>query len=133
MIYVHRYLTIDSYIVLERRDSWDRIIPSDQHDYLDWLAAGGVPIREAAGRFLSVVNNEIVEDPNKASILAAEEAARQAEIARIAAKLAAINDNLPTWTQVKTAINNIGSLADAKAFLLRAARVIYWLAKDKAD
>ncbi|MFH1408434.1 MAG: hypothetical protein ABIH34_00865 [Nanoarchaeota archaeon] len=59
--------------------------------------------------------------------------ARLAEEARIAAKAQAFLDNLPSWAQIEAAVDNIGSLADAKAFLKKLARVTYWLAKDTAD
>lgn len=96
---------------------------------------------------ISIVGDEIKdwpealgEKPDRATIeqwIAEYEpikaAADQAEADRIAAKIAAISDNLPSWEQVETAVNNIGNLADAKAFLRKLARVVYWLAKDKAD
>ena len=44
-----------------------------------------------------------------------------------------IIDNLPSWSVVEAAINNISDLASAKAFMLKHARVTYWLAKNKAD
>lgn len=56
---------------------------------------------------------------------------REAEEARKAAKIQAMVDNLPSWAQVQNTINNISSLADAKAFLLKLSRVVYWMAKDK--
>jgi len=55
------------------------------------------------------------------------------EEARIAQKLEDIITNLPTWSQVDTAITNIASLADAKVFLRKLSRVVYWLAKDTAN
>jgi len=60
-------------------------------------------------------------------------AAEQAEVDRRAAKAQAFIDNLPSWDIVSTAIENIGSLSDAKAFLLKLARVVYWLVKDRED
>lgn len=42
-------------------------------------------------------------------------------------------ENLPTWLQVSNAVDNIASLAGAKAFLKKLARVVYWLAKNTAD
>lgn len=42
----------------------------------------------------------------------------------------AIVTNLPTWAQVETAVNNIGSLADAKAFLLKLSKVVYYHIKE---
>jgi hypothetical protein len=59
--------------------------------------------------------------------------ARLAEEARIAAKAQDFLDNLLSWSQVDTAITNIANLADAKVFIKKLARVVYWLAKDKAD
>jgi len=49
------------------------------------------------------------------------------------AKMQAFLDNLPPWTQVSTAVDNIGNLADAKVFLKKLARVVYWLARNQAD
>lgn len=59
--------------------------------------------------------------------------ARLAEEARIAAKAQAILDNLPSWAAVDAAVTNIANLADAKAFIRKLARVVYWLAKNQAD
>lgn len=44
-----------------------------------------------------------------------------------------IIDNLPSWSQVQTTISNISDLADAKVFLEKLTRVVYWLAKNAAD
>ena len=57
--------------------------------------------------------------------------ARLAEEARIAAKKQAIIDNLPSWAQVDQAVTNISNLADAKAFIRKLARMVYWLAKER--
>ena len=62
------------------------------------------------------------EDPNEIARIAEQEAKE----AILAAKAQAIIDNLPSWSQVKTKINNITDLAGAKAFLLKLARVVYW-------
>ncbi|KKK51377.1 hypothetical protein LCGC14_3115570, partial [marine sediment metagenome] len=37
-----------------------------------------------------------------------------------------IADNLPSWDQVETNINNISDMDSAKAFILKLARVVYW-------
>ena len=132
-MYAKKYTDETNYQVVEKWAGGERIIPHDQHDYLAWVAAGGVPTIEAAGRFLSVVDGVLVVDPNKATILAAEEAARQAEIARQAAKAQAIIDNLPSWAQVDTAIDNIANLADAKAFIKKLSRVVYLDVKNSVD
>ena len=42
-------------------------------------------------------------------------------------------DNLPSWSQVETAITNISSLADAKVYLGKLSRVVYLMAKNKVD
>ncbi len=44
-----------------------------------------------------------------------------------------IVDNLPSWSQVETNINNISGMDDAKTFLLKLSRVVYWLAKNQTD
>ena len=41
--------------------------------------------------------------------------------------------NLPSWPQVNNAINNISNLAEAKAFLKKLARVVYWDVKNRPD
>jgi hypothetical protein len=56
-----------------------------------------------------------------------------AEAARVEAKAQALVDNLPSWVQVSTAVDNISNLADAKVFIKKLARITYWLAKDKAE
>lgn len=50
---------------------------------------------------------------------------------QIVAKATAFESNLPSWAQVATAVDDISSLAEAKAFLKKLARVVYWLAKDQ--
>ena len=52
---------------------------------------------------------------------------------KAAQKAAAIVDNLPSWSQVKSNINNISNLTEAKAFLLKLSRVVYWDIKDEVD
>uniref|UniRef100_A0A6M3ILL1 Uncharacterized protein n=1 Tax=viral metagenome TaxID=1070528 RepID=A0A6M3ILL1_9ZZZZ len=47
-------------------------------------------------------------------------------------KQEAIIANLPDWTTVSTAVDNISNLADAKVFIKKLARVVYWLAKNSA-
>ena len=44
-----------------------------------------------------------------------------------------IIDNLPSWVQVETTINNISNMAEAKAFLLKLSRIVYWDVKNKKD
>jgi adenylosuccinate synthase len=66
-------------------------------------------------------------------IQAEELAIKQAEQAKIDARVQAVVANLPSWSQVNAAVTAISSLADAKAFIRKLARVVYWLAKDSAD
>ena len=46
------------------------------------------------------------------------------------AKQQAINAEIPSWSQVETACDNISSLAEAKAFIKKLSRVVYWLTKN---
>jgi len=50
--------------------------------------------------------------------------------AAIAAKAQAIIDNLPSWSAVDSAITGIQNLAEAKTFIRKLTRIVYWLAKD---
>jgi hypothetical protein len=75
-MYAHRYIDENTYQVIHYFNGGSRILRSDQHDYLAWLASGNVPTIEAAGRFLSVVDGKLIVDPEKDSILTAEAAAR---------------------------------------------------------
>jgi hypothetical protein len=51
----------------------------------------------------------------------------------LASKAQAFDDNLPSWSAVDQAVTNISNLADAKAFIRKLTRVVYWLARNKAD
>ena len=48
------------------------------------------------------------------------------------AKEQCVGENLPSWAAVEGAIDNIASLSDAKAFLKRLARVVYWDVKNQS-
>lgn len=60
-------------------------------------------------------------------------AAEQAEAARVAAKTQAIIDNLPSWAQVSDAIDNAFPNIAQRTVIKKLARIVYWLAKDKAE
>jgi hypothetical protein len=62
--------------------------------------------------------------------LANKQGIELAEQNRITAKETAISANLPTWTQVSTAVDAITNLAEAKVFIKKLSRVVYWLAKN---
>ena len=78
---------------------------------------------------------------------AALDAAAQAEADKIAAKAQAIIDNLPTWAEIQGRLDTIEADIEAattiaackavmKAMLVilrRLCRIVYWLAKDRAD
>lgn len=49
---------------------------------------------------------------------------------RLEQKARAMIDNLPSWVKVSTAVDNIANLADAKIYLKKLSRVVYWLARD---
>jgi hypothetical protein len=49
------------------------------------------------------------------------------------AKAQAIADNLLSWSQVSDVVDAISNLAEAKVFIKKLARVVYWLAKNKGD
>ena len=59
----------------------------------------------------------------------AARAAQTAQEAAQEAKAQAFLDNLPSWAAVSSAVDNIANLADAKAFIKKLARVVYWLAR----
>lgn len=125
-MYAKRYTDETTYQVIEYYEGGSRVIPTDQHDYAAWLAQGNTPTVEAAGRFLSVVDNQIVVDPNKAAILAAESAAQAAIEAARAAKAQEIIDNLPSWSAINTAIDGATTIAQLKVIVKKLARVVYW-------
>jgi F0F1-type ATP synthase epsilon subunit len=131
-MYVKQYNTETEYQVIEYYQGGSRIISHNQHDYLEWVALGNIPTVEAAGRFLSVVNGVLVVDPNKASILAAEEAARVVEQQKQAAKAQALIDNLPSWQAVSDAIDAADTVPKLRAIVKKIARVTYWIAKNSA-
>ena len=78
-----------------------------------------------------VTDAEYAEAIEQDPVTIANKQKEQSEQARIAAKAEAILTNLPTWAQVSTAVDNISSLAEAKVFIKKLARIVYWLAKDK--
>lgn len=65
-------------------------------------------------------------DPLEINALAEEEAKQ----ALVEAKLAAIQDNLPSWNTIKTAIESATTIAALKVIIKKLARVVYWLAKN---
>ena len=131
--YTHRYYTVNDYWVVEYHDNgFSRVV--DPHNELDWIAQGNSPKFESGDRFILIQpGGKVVEDPNKASILAAEAAAVQAEKDRIAAKAQAIVDNRPSWQAISDAIDSATTIAQLKAIVKKGLRVTYWLAKDKAE
>lgn len=130
--YTHRYTTLTEYqVVAHYDDGFSRVV--DPHNEVDWIAAGNTPEKTSGDRFILIVDGEPVLDPNKDSILAAEVAAVQTEANRIAAKAQAFIDNLPSWSQVETAVKAAFPDAKQQAIMLKICRVVYWLAKDQKD
>jgi hypothetical protein len=78
--------------------------------------------------FGHIITELKMTDEQKA-IIVAEQAAVQAIVT---AKNQAFIDNLPSWSAVDTAVTNIANLTDAKAFIRKLARVVYWLARNSA-
>ena len=78
-MYAHRYFTETEFQVIQYFNGGERVLQPDQHDYLAWAEAGNVPTIEAAGRFISVVDGELVVDPNMDAILFSE-----AKVAKLA-------------------------------------------------
>jgi len=76
----------------------------DWQDYLAWMAKGNTPAP--------------AETPE-------EIAASEARATKEAQMAQTLSQNLPTFAQVQTAIDNIGNLADAKAFLKKLVAVVY--------
>lgn len=132
MTYSHRYITPTEYEVWQHfSNGYSRKV--DPHNEVEWIAAGNTPAIESGDRFILIIDGVPTLDPNKDAILAAEAAASQAEADRIAAKAQAFLDNLPSWSAVQTAVDNISNLADARVFLKKLARIVYWLARDAED
>ena len=63
----------------------------------------------------------------------AKEEARLAEIKRLEAKAQDILDILPSWDKVSTAVDNISNFAEAKEYLKKLSRVVYWIARETED
>ena len=86
----------------------------------------GTPVDPETQKFDPATSTLIALDP--ADITPTAQAALDT-----AQKESDIIDNLPSWAQVQTAVNNISSMADAKAFILKLARVVYWDVKNRPD
>jgi len=99
----------------------------------------GRDVRWMDEQFNTPENSAIVADVTAkydtlaAAYLAEQQAAEQAQAATQAAKAQAFLDNLPSWPLISDAVDKIASLADAKIFIKKLARVVYWIAKDQAD
>lgn len=87
---------------------------SDFQKFLKWNQAQPTPM-----------NLEAVDQPTVDAYLA-KEALQDLRTKELV-------ENLPNWLRVSNAVDNISSLAGAKAFLKKLARVVYWLAKNTAD
>lgn len=82
--YEHVYLTKDTYRVYERNNKEVGFRFIDKPDlykpYQDWIALGNIPKKVSGSRFITIINDEVIEDANKDQILATERAmAKQME------------------------------------------------------
>ena len=84
---------------------------SDFREFLEWNKVQPTPL-----------DLEAVDQPTVAARLAREALQSQ--------RIQEIIDNLPSWSQVSNYVDRIGNLAEAKGFLKKLARVVYWLAKN---
>ena len=75
--YEHHYLSLSQYRVYELDEYRLRLRfiddPENYKPYQEWLAAGNIPEKVSGDRFISIVNGEVIENPDKDLILAAEE------------------------------------------------------------
>lgn len=138
--YTRRYATPKEYDCIAHYDNGtERVM--DPHNEAEWIAKTGLkPAAESGDRFILIVDGAPVWDPKKDAILAAEKAAATssaaaaaAEEARLQARAQAIIDNLPTWAEVEAAIEGVSTIAGLKVVVKKIARIVYWLAKDRAD
>lgn len=139
-IYTRRYFTPTEYeCIATYSDGTRRVM--HPHNEAEWIARTGiVPAAESGDRFIVVIGGVPQWDPNKDAILAAEAqaaadaaAAAAAEEARLQQKAHGIIDNLPAWKAVADAIEGATTIAALKVIIKKMARVLYWLAKDRAD
>jgi hypothetical protein len=77
---------------------------TDWQEYLKWVAEGNTPAP--------------AETPDEIAARLARET-KESQLAQT------LRDNLPTYAQVMTAVDNIANLADARAFLKKLAAVTY--------
>lgn len=84
---------------------------SDFREFLEWNKVQPTPL-----------DLEAVDQPTVDAYLIQEALQSQ--------RIQEIIDNLPSWKQVSNYVDKIGNLAEAKGFLKKLARVVYWLAKN---
>lgn len=94
---------------------------------------------ESAGYSAADIEEREVDEAGYQAALAADpvELAQAAALAALKAarevKAQDFLDNLPSWAAVKTAIEGATTIAALRVIVLKLARVVYWLARDKAD
>lgn len=96
----------------------------------DWILNGGDP-EAAEEREVDQAGYEAAkaEDP----VYIAEKNAAAEGLAAMAAKEKEIVENLPSWKEVSEAIDGVTTIAGLKVVVKKLARVVYWLAKNKAE
>ena len=70
-----------------------------------------------------------LDDQGEKEAALSEIAEKEANIAAKLAQAQEIIDNLPSWTTVQTAVQDISDLPEAKVFIEKLARVVYVLAR----
>jgi F0F1-type ATP synthase epsilon subunit len=122
-MFTRRFTDEKTYQVVEHCVGFDRVIPHDQHDYLKWCEAN-TPTIEAEGRFLSVVDGNLVIDPQKEVILAAEAAVQAAEIAAIEKKAQDIAAAKAQIVKIEADIDKASDITAMKAIVLDLVKQI---------
>jgi len=95
------------------------------------------PIRFSKKAFETLAWEDAARKPSWDSLLAEwdkytteQQIITQTQQAKTTARTQAIEGDLSSWDQLSTSVDKIENLADAKVFIKKLARIIYWLAKD---
>ena len=104
MHYSHQYIDENKFQVAKYFDNGDsQNVSPDDPNYLKWVSDGNMPVVEAKGRFLSVVDGVLIVDPN-------EEISRQSTV---------IKNNLQKIdiASIRSLREYVAAKADAPQFL----------------
>jgi len=101
----------------------------DTEDHLQTLIDNAV----RAGWDPSAITCVYMDDAQYAAAQAADPVQSAAKAAQAANTLARQTDMaiiLPSWAQVAAAVDRLSNLTDAKVFIKKLTRVVYWLVKN---